>query len=88
MTAGGIVGEVISSAQQMKDGGAAVTMDDRVTIKSGETRLIVERGRIAKIMRKTDTGGKGVAPVAVLDIRVLGDPVLRERTRPVERYHR
>jgi hypothetical protein len=27
-------------------------MEDRVTIKSGDTRLIVERGRIAKIVRK------------------------------------
>jgi hypothetical protein len=26
-------------------------MDDRVTIKSGETRVIIERGRIAKINR-------------------------------------
>jgi hypothetical protein len=28
-------------------------MDDRVTIRSGETRLIIERGRIAKISRPT-----------------------------------
>jgi hypothetical protein len=26
-------------------------MDDRVTIKSGETSVIIERGRIAKITR-------------------------------------
>jgi hypothetical protein len=26
-------------------------MDDRVTIKSGDTRVIIERGRIAKINR-------------------------------------
>jgi hypothetical protein len=25
-------------------------MDDRVTIKSGESRLVVERGRIARIV--------------------------------------
>ena len=56
VTAGGIVGEVTFIAQQMKDSVAVVSLDDRVTIKSGETRLIVERGRIAKIMRKTETG--------------------------------
>jgi preprotein translocase subunit YajC len=47
VTAGGIVGEVVHITAQGKDG--AVTMDDRITIKSGETRLIVERGRIARI---------------------------------------
>lgn len=55
VTSGGIVGEVTFIAQQTKDGQPVVGMDDRVTIKSGETRLIVERGRIAKIMRKTST---------------------------------
>lgn len=55
VTSGGIVGEVTFIAQQTKDGQPTVGMEDRVTIKSGETRLIVERGRIAKIMRKTST---------------------------------
>jgi hypothetical protein len=26
-------------------------MEDRITIKSGESRLIVERGRIARVIR-------------------------------------
>jgi preprotein translocase subunit YajC len=51
VTAGGVVGEVIYIAQQAKEGGPVVAMDDRVTLKSGETRLIVERGRIAKVVR-------------------------------------
>lgn len=55
VTSGGIVGEVTFIAQQTKDGQPVVGMEDRVTIKSGETRLIIERGRIAKIMRKTST---------------------------------
>jgi preprotein translocase subunit YajC len=55
VTSGGIVGEVTFIAQQTKDGEPVVGMEDRVTIKSGDTRLIVERGRIAKIMRKTST---------------------------------
>ena len=55
VTTGGIIGEVVFIAQQQKDGAAVVAMDDRVTVKSGETRLLVERGRIAKIMRKTST---------------------------------
>jgi preprotein translocase subunit YajC len=52
VTAGGLVGEVVFIAQQTKDGSPVSSMDDRITIKSGDTRLIVERGRIAKISRK------------------------------------
>jgi preprotein translocase subunit YajC len=48
VTSGGIVGEVIHIKESSKEGGAN-RMDDRVTIKSGESRLIVERGRIARI---------------------------------------
>ena len=52
VTAGGIVGEVVHIRETSKDGGAN-RMDDRVTIKSGESRLIVERGRIARIIGTT-----------------------------------
>jgi len=53
VTAGGVVGDVQFIAQQTKDGTPVVSMDDRITIRSGDTRLIVERGRIAKITRQT-----------------------------------
>jgi preprotein translocase subunit YajC len=49
VTAGGIVGEVLHIAQQMKDGTAVSAMDDRITIKSADSRLIIERGRVARI---------------------------------------
>ena len=50
VTNGGIVGEVVHIKETLQDDGTTkVTMGDRVTVKSGETRLIVERGRIAKI---------------------------------------
>ena len=52
VTAGGIIGEVVHIREASKDGGAN-RMNDQVTIKSGESRLIVERGRIARI---TGTG--------------------------------
>lgn len=58
VTAGGVVGDVTYIAQQTKDGNPVVGLDDRVTIKSGDTRLIVERGRIAKIMRKNATAAE------------------------------
>ncbi len=44
VTAGGVVGEIVSI--QSKD---APSMDDRITIKSGDSRLIIERGRIVRI---------------------------------------
>ncbi len=45
---GGIVGEVVHiGPAQGKDG--AVSLNDRITIKSGESKLVVERGRIAAI---------------------------------------
>ncbi len=53
VTAGGLVGEVIHIKEGVKDGQPARSMDDRVTIKSGESRLIVERGRIARIASRT-----------------------------------
>ena len=44
VTAGGLIGEV----QHIKSG-ASASPEDEVTIKSGESRLIIERGRVAKI---------------------------------------
>jgi preprotein translocase subunit YajC len=49
VTAGGIVGRVVHITEGGKDGKGA-TMDDRITIKSDESRLIVERGRIARVI--------------------------------------
>ncbi len=44
VTAGGLVGEVM--AIQAKD---TPSLDDRITIKSGESRVVIERGRIARV---------------------------------------
>lgn len=49
VTAGGIVGEVIHIAMGSKDGAAAATLNDHITIKSGESRLVVVRSRIAAV---------------------------------------
>lgn len=61
VTAGGIVGEIVHITQGTKDGQAVVAMDDRVTIKSGDTRLIVERGRIARVGGVAGPADKGTA---------------------------
>ncbi|MEP7000663.1 MAG: preprotein translocase subunit YajC [bacterium] len=57
VTAGGIVGEVV----HVKEAGSSDKskgMEDPITIKSAESRLIVERGRIARIV------GVSSAPVS------------------------
>lgn len=56
VTAGGIVGEVIHIRELAKDGkDTGKGLDDRITIKSAESRLVVERGRIARIVGKAAT---------------------------------
>jgi preprotein translocase subunit YajC len=47
VTAGGIVGHVVHVQESTAGSPAA---EDRLTIKSGESRLIVERGRIARVI--------------------------------------
>ena len=51
VTAGGIIGEVVHVRESVNaDGTTARPLEDQVTIKSAESRFIVERGRIAKII--------------------------------------
>jgi len=57
VTSGGIVGEVIHIREMSKEGGNK--LDDRITIKSGESRLVVERGRIQKIVGATSAPSQG-----------------------------
>lgn len=50
VTTGGLVGEVLFIKEKGGEDKLA-GMEDRVTIKTGDTRVIIERGRIAKINR-------------------------------------
>jgi preprotein translocase subunit YajC len=51
VTTGGLVGEVLFIKERGGDDDKTGGMEDRVTIKSGDTRVIIERGRIARINR-------------------------------------
>ncbi len=56
VTAGGIVGEVIHIRESTSgEGSTNVPNEDRITIKSAESRLIIERGRIARVIRSSST---------------------------------
>ncbi|MEP6493162.1 MAG: preprotein translocase subunit YajC [bacterium] len=61
VTTGGIVGEVIHIKESPKDA-AGKGLDDRVTIKSGESRLVVERGRIARISATSGSTSSSTTP--------------------------
>ncbi|HEX5970606.1 MAG TPA: preprotein translocase subunit YajC [Gemmatimonadaceae bacterium] len=59
VTTGGIIGEVVHVRETVNaDGTTARPMEDQVTIKSAESRFIVERGRIAKIISGTAAATK------------------------------
>ena len=49
VTAGGLIGEVVHVKESTKEGAAVKTMEDQITIRSGDSKMIVERGRIARI---------------------------------------
>jgi preprotein translocase subunit YajC len=54
VTFGGIVGEVVHIKETVVgEGATARPMEDQVTIKSAESRLVVERGKIARIVGGT-----------------------------------
>ena len=56
VTAGGLVGEVVSIKEAVA---GQASPEDQVTIRSGESRLVVERGRIARVVI-----ARGVTPAA------------------------
>lgn len=56
VTAGGLVGEVIHVRETpTTDGAASSNLEDRITIKSGESRVIIERGKIARVISQSTT---------------------------------
>ena len=57
VTTGGIVGRIVQIKEAPKEGQAAQAMDDHITIASGESRLVIERGRIAKVNGQVAPGG-------------------------------
>jgi preprotein translocase subunit YajC len=51
VTFGGIIGEVVHIKETVTgEGATARPMEDEITIKSAESRFVVERGKIARIV--------------------------------------
>lgn len=55
VTQGGIIGEVIHIKETLAGEGTSNTLEDRITIKSGESRLVIERGKIARVVKSAGT---------------------------------
>lgn len=53
VTAGGLVGEVIHIKETTPGATGRAVLEDHVTIKTGESRVVVERGRIARVIGET-----------------------------------
>ena len=49
VTSGGVVGTIVNIKEAAKDGGAN-RLDDRVTLKSDESRFVVERRAIQRVL--------------------------------------
>ena len=53
VTAGGLIGEVIHIKEASKvDGTSTPSLEDRITIKSADSRVVIERGKIARIVTR------------------------------------
>ena len=61
VTAGGIVGEVLSVKETASTDPKYTGAEDRIIIKSGDTRLIIERGRIARVTKSTGQSATAAA---------------------------
>lgn len=64
VTNGGLVGEVVFIKERGGEDKSS-GMEDRVTIKTGDTRVVVERGRIAKINGRAQKPEKTSPPIDV-----------------------
>ena len=51
-TKGGLIGEVIHLGATLKDGKPESSLADRITIRSGESKVVVERASIVRLTRK------------------------------------
>jgi preprotein translocase subunit YajC len=53
VTVGGVVGEIIHIKETIKDGAPAKTLEDRITIRSDQTKLVIHRGRVHQVIKSS-----------------------------------
>ena len=53
VTVGGLIVEVVHIKETVQDGAPVKSMDDRITIKTAESRVVIERRSIARVLTAT-----------------------------------
>jgi preprotein translocase subunit YajC len=53
VTAGGVVGEILHIKESLKDGAPVKTLEDRITIKSGDSKMVIHRGRVHQVIKSS-----------------------------------
>lgn len=53
VTVGGVVGEIVKIREALKEGIPAKTLEDRVTLKTGDSTIVVQRGRIHQVLKSS-----------------------------------
>ena len=53
VTVGGLVGEIIRIKESLKDGVPVKTLEDRITIKSGDSTVVIHRGRVHQVIKSS-----------------------------------
>ena len=53
VTVGGLIGEVVHIKETVQDGAPVKSMDDRITVKTAESRVVIERRSIARVLTAT-----------------------------------
>jgi preprotein translocase subunit YajC len=53
VTVGGLVGEIIRIKEQQREGIPVKTLEDRITIKTGESTVVIHRGRVHQVIKSS-----------------------------------
>jgi preprotein translocase subunit YajC len=53
VTVGGLVGEIQRIKETLVDGAPSKTLDDRITLKTGESTVVIQRGRVHQVLKSS-----------------------------------
>jgi preprotein translocase subunit YajC len=53
VTVGGLVGEIVRIKESLKDGVPVKTLEDRITLKSGDSTVVIHRGRVHQVIKSS-----------------------------------
>ncbi len=53
VTVGGLIGEIQRIKEVQKEGIPVKTLDDRITLKTGESTVVIQRGRVHQVLKSS-----------------------------------